>query len=473
MRFDLQAFLLNPFVIVFFTMVVGNLFGKIKFGSFKFGIAGTLFVGLVIGVVLTLYGRIIPEGATQFNRAQEVLRGNIISGPISTLSLLMFIVGTGFIAAEGMAYALTKFGKQFVVLAIIIPLAGAVTAYGAAKLMPGMNGYQVSGTYTGSLTSSAGLAAALESAEGSAEENGNNYENLSDGSKAKVLLILNEAGKREAALTGEAYEELTLDNTKSLTPEQIETYKSEAQAGVGIGHSIGYPFGVLFVVLAAHFIPNLFRIDVAKEIKEYEAEKERDFAKAEKEGKVKEPIKEVVMDFASFSLAIVLGYALGSIEIYLGPLGYFGLGSIGGSIIVALLLGHIGKFGPFTFRMSHDVLGSLRTFFLSVFLAGTGLNYGYRAWEALTGGGLSIAIVSSLVAIVAILVGFIVGRYVFKITWPMLAGAIVGGMTSAPGLGAALDAVGTDDPAAGYAATQPIATLMMVLFSLILHKLPL
>lgn len=41
----------------------------------------------------------------------------------------------------------------------------------------------------------------------------------------------------------------------------------------------------------------------------------------------------------------------------MGPLGTFSLGSIGGAIIVALILGSIGKIGPINFRMDSVVLG--------------------------------------------------------------------------------------------------------------------
>ena len=45
-------------------------------------------------------------------------------------------------------------------------------------------------------------------------------------------------------------------------------------------------------------------------------------------------------------------------------------------------------------------------------------------------------------------------------------------MTSAPGLGAAIDALDSDEPAISYGATQPLATQCMVIFSIIIHKLP-
>ena len=436
MHFDLIGFIFNSLVLLFFTMTLGNLFGDIKFRKFNFGITGTLFIGLFVGYFLTKYAVTIPEGSKYLPKAQNILKGNIIDNSIMNLSLLIFIVGTGLLAAKDMKYAITKFGKQFVIIAIFIPFVGAAFSYGFSQVLNNMSPYQITGTYTGALTSSAGLAK-----------------------------------ERDAKLKNEAIpEKMTLENTTTLSAEDTEIYVTEAKAGVGVGHSIGYPFGVLFLILGINFIPKIFRFDVEKEKEKYFAQKKIDLSNDKDAGK--NTIKEVKMDFVGFSIAAFLGYFLGSIKISMGPLGNFSLGSIGGAIIVALILGFIGKIGPVTFRMDSVVLGKMRTYFLSIFLAGTGLNYGFRVVEAVTGDGIMIAIVSALVAILSVLFGFLLGHYVFHINWTLLSGAITGGMTSAPGLGAAIDALDCDEPAISYGATQPLATLCMVIFSIIIHKLP-
>ena len=82
--------------------------------------------------------------------------------------------------------------------------------------------------------------------------------------------------------------------------------------------------------------------------------------------------------------------------------------------------------------------------------------------------------VSAVVAaLLALLAGFLVGRYVFHINWIILAGAICGGMTSTPGLGASLDATGREEPGMGYGATYPFALIGMILFTILLYKIPL
>lgn len=468
MSFGVKAFFLNQFVLIFLVLALGNLFGKVKFGKFSFGISGALFVGLLIGFFVTKMAAAIPETAGTFNRAKAVIAGNIVDGGIRSLSLMIFIVGTGLLAAKDMKYALKKYGKQFTALAIIVPLAGMLISYGASRVFSGMNPYQVTGTYTGALTSSAGLGASVQSSVAEATRTGENFSSQSEHKKQQILRLINEANERNAKLKGEVAPELkTLENTTSLTEEDIKIYASEAEAGVGVGYSLGYPFGVLAVILAVNFLPLIFKIDVEKEKKIYFEQKKIDQQDEEDDG-----VKEVNFDFVGFSLAAFLGYALGSIKINLGPLGQFALGNVGGGIIVALLLGAKGELGPIKFRMNSMLLGNLRTYFLSLFLAATGLNYGFRVVDAVTGSGLSVVLIANLVAYGSIIIGYVIGRYVFKINWTLLGGAITGGMTSAPGLGAAIDALGCNELAVSYGATQPVATLFMVILSLVIYQLP-
>ena len=121
---------------------------------------------------------------------------------------------------------------------------------------------------------------------------------------------------------------MTLENTQSLQPADVEVFVTEAKAGVGVGHSIGYPFGVLFLILGINVLPKIFGFDVEEEKKKYFAQKAIDIKNNAKLAASTMP--EVPMDFIGFSLAAFLGYVLGSIRIYLGPLGMFSLGSVGG-----------------------------------------------------------------------------------------------------------------------------------------------
>ena len=231
---------------------------------------------------------------------------------------------------------------------------------------------------------------------------------------------------------------------------------------------MGYPFGVLIVILAVNFLPVIFKIDVRKEREIFY----REMNETRMITPPKKKERAVHFDITAFISACFLGYTIGRIKFNLGPLGYISLGSTGGVLLTSLVLGHIGKIGILHFRMDSKILGIIREISLAFFLAIIGLRYGFYAFIALSGTGIYLAITSLVVGLVAIIIGYLAGRYIFKLNWIILAGALCGGMTSTPGLGAAIEAVGSDELAAGYGAIYPFALLGMVIFSIILHNLP-
>ncbi len=456
MKFAFAAWLMNPFILMFVAVATGLIFGKIRFGKFNFGISGALFTGLVIGWGIMQYANSFAEGSKYYATAQKLIKTGVIDKGFFSMFLILFVAAVGLLAAKDIGAVLKKYGAKFVILGFIITLLGAATTYASTTLMNDANPYEVSGVYTGALTSSPGLAAAIETARGHATNKVAEYPEMTVEEKAKVLHILGVEG-------------LTPENTPELSADQADLFIKTAEAGIGVGHAIGYPFGVLIVIIAVNFFPKIFGMDVEEEQRQFKKEMEE----AKNMGGGKE-IEEVSFDLLAFMVACFFGYTIGMFKLDLNfiGLGDFSLGSTGGVLIGSLVLGHIGKIGPMTFRMNSKVLGVVRQLSLAFFLAIVGLRYGFKVFEALMGSGAILAVVSLAIGIVAMMVGFFIGRYVFKINWIMLSGAICGGMTSTPGLGAAVDAIGSDDPAAGYGATYPFALLGMVIFTIILHRLP-
>ncbi|SHJ89187.1 aspartate-alanine antiporter-like transporter [Paramaledivibacter caminithermalis] len=455
MKFDVIAWVLNPFILMFLAVFTGMLFGKIRFGKFNFGVSGTLFTGLVIGWWAFGYAGRLGENKS----ALKLINAGVIPKDFFYLFLILFVAAVGLLAAKDMDVVLKKYGAKFVILGFIITLLGAGATYGMTVVSGVLNikstPYEVSGVYTGALTSSPGLAAAIETAKGHATHRVDEFDDADVEEKKKIL---EDVGVDISSVDLDTYE---------LTEDQRNQFIKNAEAGIGVGHAIGYPFGVLIVIIAVNFFPKFFGIKVEEEMKAHRAEMEA----AKSSSGIKE-VKEVSFDLTAFAVACFFGYTLGKFKINLGPLGYFSLGATGGVLIGSLILGYIGKIGNLHFRMNNKILGVVRQVSLAFFLAIVGLRYGYKVFEALSGSGAYLALVSIVVGIVAMMIGFIIGKYVFKINWIMLSGAICGGMTSTPGLGAAIDAVGSDEPAAGYGATYPFALLGMVIFTIILHRLP-
>lgn len=456
MKFEFLDLLMNPFMLMFFSIGTGLLFGKIKFGKFSFGSSGALFTGLVIGWAIYQLGEnILEKGSSTpgYEAAKSMMDSGIIDGNFLELALIFFVAAIGLLAAKDMGVVIRKYGPKFVALAVIITFVGALGSFGGMKLIKDATSYELSGVYVGALTSSPGLGAALETAEEHAEGVADNYVNLSEKEKEHVLELIGDGS--------------TTENTKELSKQQKSTYIQNATGGVATGYAIAYPFGVIIVIFAVSFFAILFRMDLNKEKERYRLEMN------EARSMVKEKdIPTVGFNMISFAVTCVVGYIVGSISIYLGPLGYFSLGATGGILIISLVFGSIGKIGPLNFRMDTKVMGIIRDIALVFFLCIVGLRYGYVAINALTGSGVLLAVSALVVGIVAMLAGFIVGRYIFKLNWVVLSGAICGGMTSTPGLGAAVDALESDDPAAGYGATYPFALLCMIIFTILLNQLP-
>jgi len=63
------------------------------------------------------------------------------------------------------------------------------------------------------------------------------------------------------------------------------------------------------------------------------------------------------------------------------------------------------------------------------------------------------------------IIGFIFAKFILKLNLLNTLGSITGGMTSTPALGTLISVAGTEDVAAAYASTYPIALISVVLCS--------
>jgi len=147
------------------------------------------------------------------------------------------------------------------------------------------------------------------------------------------------------------------------------------------------------------------------------------------------------------------------------------LGITGGVLISSLFLGVIKKFFIFDFRFNIKILKTLKEIGLLMFLSEIGLKYGYNTVVSLSYTNISLFIASFIIAFISIFTGFLCGRYILKLNWILLSGSLCGGMTSTPGLGAAIDSTSTDNVMAGYGSTYPSALLMMVLYTRLFNTL--
>ncbi len=451
----------NPIVLMSFCVFLGVAIGNIKLGKFSFSTSGSMFVGIVTGWLIIKYIKTVSPDSKIYGIAQQILSKEIVDKKFFDLFLVLFIASVGLLAAKDVGRVIKKYGLKFIVLGLLITFTGAAVTYSFSLLYKVENSYLYTGLYTGALTSSPGLGSALESVRIHSVELTEKFSQLNEYERQKILAIL---GLRDNSDT---------NSPLSLSEEQRKIFRKNSEDAISTGYAVGYPFGVIIVIFAMNIFPILFKIDTNREkqllIEELGSEEDTQNYKKNKDNYKK--MKESYFDLSAFSLVCLLGYFLGIFKISLFELGEVSLGSTGGVLIAALILGHIRNLGKLCFRMDSKVLGTIRTMSLAFFFAVIGLNSGYGVIESLSGPGLFLVFSSLFIGSISMLIGFFVGRYIFKINWIMLSGAICGGMTSTPGLGSAIDAVGCDDPASGYGAVYPFALLGMVVFSILLNRI--
>ena len=363
----------STLLMVFLIAVLGYLVGSIKICGLDLGTAGILLVALVFGHL-----------------------GVSVPGLVRDLGLVCFVTAVGFIAGPKFFRNFKKNAKSYILLGVIIIAAGALSCVAIVKLI-GVPADLAVGMLSGALTSTPGLAAAIEA-------------------------------------TG-----------------------SDAAA---VGYGIAYPFGVISVVLFVQLVPRILHTDMDKERAQYEAA-----ADVEVRHKHKDLFYCDSMGFFSFACAIVGGMILAKIKIPLPGGASFSLGTSGGPLIAGLLLGHMNSIGRLSVSVPKNVLETMREFGLALFLLGAGTQAGAGFVEILQEQGILLFIYGAIMALVPMFVGFIVAFRILKLSTFNSLGSICGGMTSTPALGTLIRVTETDDVASAYAATYPIALVMVVLVS--------
>ncbi len=172
-------------------------------------------------------------------------------------------------------------------------------------------------------------------------------------------------------------------------------------------------------------------------------------------------------DFLPITLGILLGILLGSVEIPLGAFS-FKLGLSGGVLIASLVLSAIGKTGPVIWSMSSSSNILFRELGLLLFTAAVGTEAGSHISSAFSNGGEKLILIGALISITPFIVGFFLGRYVFKMNFMTLLGTLSGGMTTSFGLMAIGSRTNSDIPRLNYAKVYPFGLVLMIILSQIL-----
>jgi putative transport protein len=173
-----------------------------------------------------------------------------------------------------------------------------------------------------------------------------------------------------------------------------------------------------------------------------------------------------------FALGLSLGVLLGTVHIPL-PGGGFEIGAAGGTLLMGLLFGRIGRVGPLVTTLAHPAATTLSTFGMLAFLSYAGTRAGSSFTAAITSGvGWRIGLLGLAVTALAGVSWWLLGRYLHRVEPDRLAGLISGAQTQPAVLAFANDRTGFDTRVAlGYALVYPVAMIAKIVLAQVLAGL--
>ncbi len=383
---------------VFAITVIGYALGRITVKGVSLGTAGVFIIALLFGCLF--YQDLDAQLSGYTKNALKI---------IENMGLILFVTSVGFIAGPKFFSNMKQNFKSYVLLGLIIIIAGGIAAAGCifigramGEANPDRLTAMVVGLFSGALTSTPAFSSA----------------------KATV---------------DAAYEDI-----------------------VSVGYGIAYIFGVIGVVLFVQLVPRLMKANM-KEEREKMTQASGGTAKEKYNGKL---IQLDDFGFAPFALATVIGIIIGMVKIPLSAKGLdgttFSLTTTGGCLLTALVFGHFGRIGSVNMMPSDRALKVFRELGLMLFLIGAGVSGGASFVENFH---LMYFVYGVIMTTLPMIIGFLFAKYVLKLSLLNNLGSITGGMTSTPALGTLIHVAGTEDIAAAYAATYPIALIAVVVVS--------
>ncbi|WP_350343137.1 TrkA C-terminal domain-containing protein [Proteinivorax tanatarense] len=525
-----MAELLNePLILLFLIMVIGSLVGQLSIKGVGLGSSGVLFVGMVFGHL-----------------------GYEVSTIIQNLGLSLFIVTVGLQAGPRFFRMLRTSGVVFGVVSISIIVVAGITTFVVSTVMELPAALSI-GIMTGALTSTPGLAAALEATGDPIASVGYGIA-YPFGVLAVVLFVqllpkilkidlmqdlTGKANPIKRSLTPEVMTiEVTKDYLHKKTLKELRLAEGTSvvlsrvirgnRTIVGLSDTVILKGDRLVAVgnqkdleqlcneigekvttnFANHDNVKVRRITVESE--EVVGKSLRELALRRKYGVTVTRIERSGFEFNqnagwrleqgdiltvvscedrlneaeqlfsrrhlevtnihlfSFSLILFVGLLVGMTPIYLPGLGAITLGIAGGPLFVALVIGHFGKIGPIRarfFQPSNQVIGDIG---LAMFLAGAGTTAGAGVVDIIQQEGVRLLFAGAVITVVPLVFGFLLGKKIYGLSMIHSLGAMCGGMTSTPGLGALNSLVESEDPAIAYAAAYPFALIFVAIMAQVL-----
>lgn len=512
-----------PFVMFssFICIFLGLLLGRIKIKGVSLGSAGVFIIALIYGA---LFSDHISSTVSQKFKGETVdISANALK-IIENVGLIFFIGSVGFISGPEFFTNLKKNFKSYIMSGILIILIATLTCVAcfyigkkSAKDIDEFNAIMV-GIFSGALTSTPAFSAAKATADTkyeSAVTVGHGIAYLFGvigvvlyvqfvpkilGANMEVEKYLIGGGEYEKRIGTERTDIASLHKTRNETTNEVQIKQDEKEKNkqneLNINNDIEKKIEYDPKRIPTERIDSTSRqkklISLTDSVQNSEQEHDQDREQEQEQDndqdheqeldKEKESEQEqkkrakkskdkawLVIDeygLCVFGFGAIAGIFIGAIRI---PLSKellkgttFSLTTTGGVLMTTLVLGHYGRICCLSLKINKKILELFRELGLILFLLGTGISGGAKFVEYFKAVYFLYGIAMTIIPLI---IGFLFGKFVLKLSLLNNLGSLCGGMTSTPALGTLISISGTDLIGSSYAATYPISLISVVLAS--------
>jgi len=518
----MNVLLENPLLALLPVLTTGLLIGRIQIAGISLGSSGVLFTALAAGTL----GVTAPEGVGQ-------------------LGLVVFVYCVGLSGGPGFFRTFRRRGKAFAQLAVLLVLSGAVVAGVGAALL-GVPADLAAGVFAGAMTSTPGLASALEALDGAGRAAVGYGLAYPFGIVGAVLfaqmlprmlrLDLAALGAASADQEDRIERELVLVENESVRGRRVSAVDAVNEANCQISRYLldgrMRPVEPDFALEPGQLVLVVGRRSRLQRVVDFlgrksdrtdyvlDAERERMQVVVSSSEVVGRTLRELGLlsrygvtisrilrhgveivpgpddeieyadaltavgdrddlkrfagyaghrvrifddtDLISVGIGLLAGVLLGMVTVSFGD-AKLSLGMAGGPLLAGLLLGHFGRVGPIKGHLPRAARKLLEEVGLLFFLAAAGTTAGLGLAEAVGEFGPRLLALAAATAAVPLALGYLLGRRLFQLDPLETLGAVCGGITSTPGLGAITAATDSQTPVASYAAAYPAALILMTI----------
>jgi putative transport protein len=177
-----------------------------------------------------------------------------------------------------------------------------------------------------------------------------------------------------------------------------------------------------------------------------------------------------VADVAFIGAGVTIGALIGALVLKVGGVPLT-LSTAGGALIAGLVLGWLRSTRPFFGRIPSSTVWFMNSVGLNIFIAIVGISAGPGFVNGLKTQGVGLFLWGAVATTIPLILGMLIGKYVFRFHDAILLGAVSGARTTTASLGMVCDQAQSQVPALGYTVTYAIGNTLLTIWGMVLIML--